>query len=164
VNQSQIPLPCHFASVEFYKVFFSKRGEELDDKKRVARSFFVHESGQIFGAYPLTTKSVCDKVVYIMERKRLENNLVHNDSGFADRVQRQHQRMRWTYFVVPISADNQEVFNIGMIQEMFDEAESSGVQPLKVIEKKGERMFFPSKNTKESSEDRLKPILRFLRR
>jgi hypothetical protein len=59
---------------------------------------------------------------HILEREGLENDLVHGDSGFADRVQRQHQGMRRADFVVPICADDQEVFNIGMTEEMFDEA------------------------------------------
>ena len=122
VNLGQIPLPRRFAGVEFYKVFFGERGEELDRKERVARSFFVHEPREGFGTYPVTTKSVCDKVVHVLERERLENDLVHGDSGFADRVQGQHQRMRWAHFVVPICADDQEVFNIRMTEEMFDEA------------------------------------------
>ena len=61
-------------------------------------------------------------MVHVLERQRLENDLVHRDSGFANRVQRQHQRMRWAHLVVPICTDNQEVFNIGMTEEMFDEA------------------------------------------
>src|SRR5580704_8936265 len=72
--------------------------------------------------------------------------------------------MRRADFVVPVGADDQEVFNIGMTEEMFDEAESRDIQPLKVIEKKGQRMFFLSKDAKEPSEHRLKPVLRFLRR
>jgi hypothetical protein len=100
---------------------------------------------------------------HILEREGLENDLVHGDSGFADRVQRQHQRMRRADFVVPICADDQEVFNIGMTEEMFDETQSRNIQPLKVIEKKGQRMFSLSKDVKEPSEHRLLPILRFLR-
>ena len=51
-----------------------------------------------------------------------------------------------------------------MTKEIFDKVESREIQPLKVIEKKGQRMFFLSKDAEEPSEHRLKPILCFLRR
>jgi len=52
-------------------VFFGDGREELDHKKRVARSFFVHQPREGFGAYPLTTESVRDKLVHVLEREGL---------------------------------------------------------------------------------------------
>src|SRR5258707_3142972 len=51
-----------------------------------------------------------------------------------------------------------------MTEEMFYEAQRCDIKPLKVIEKKGQRMFFLSKDAKKPSEHRLKPVLRLLRR
>ncbi len=51
VNLGQIPLPFHFAAVEFYQVFFGEGGEELDRKERIARSFLVHKPRELFGPF-----------------------------------------------------------------------------------------------------------------
>jgi len=53
-NLSQIPLPRRLACVEFNKVFFGEGREELDHKKWVTCSFFVHEPRQGLGAYSST--------------------------------------------------------------------------------------------------------------
>src|SRR5262245_15491457 len=72
--------------------------------------------------------------------------------------------MRGTDFVVPVGADNEQVFNFGMSEEVFDEAYRRGVEPLKVIQKKRQWVFFLSKYAKKPSEDCLEPVLGFLRR
>src|SRR5690348_2489934 len=71
--------------------------------------------------------------------------------------------MRGTDFVVPVGADDKEVFNFGMSEDVFDEAYRRGVEPLEVIQKKRQWVFFLSKHAQKPSEDRLKPVLCFLR-
>jgi len=58
-------------------------------------------------------------------------------------------RMRRAEFVVPVCADDQEVFDVGMTDEMFDESEGCGIKPLKVIKKKDKRVFFPGNTRKK---------------
>ena len=71
--------------------------------------------------------------------------------------------MKRAEFIVPVCANDQEVFDVGMSDEMVDESEGCGVKPLKVIKKKGKRVFFPGEYAEEPPENRLEPVLRFLR-
>lgn len=80
LNLRQILVPGRSARVELYKAFFGEGGEKLDHKEWVARSFFVHESRKRLGRHPITTKSICDKVVHVRGKTMaLCNSLTTDD-------------------------------------------------------------------------------------
>jgi hypothetical protein len=66
--------------------------------------------------------------------------------------------------VVPVGADDKEVANVGVGDEMLKQFESGRVQPLQVIKKERERMLFAGEHTEEGPEHRLEPVLRIQRR
>jgi hypothetical protein len=65
--------------------------------------------------------------------------------------------------VVPICADKEEVADVRVSYQIFEELEGSRVQPLQVIQEESERMLLPGEDTKEGAEYRLEPVLLFLR-
>jgi hypothetical protein len=84
----------------------------------------------------LTAQGVSDKVVYILERKRLEHHLLDDQTGLANGPQRQPERMRLADLVVAIGPDNQEVGGPGVTEQMFQQREGRRINPLQVVQKK----------------------------
>src|SRR6185312_3592379 len=89
---------------------------------------------------------------------------MHPSCGTTDHAECPYQRVRRTDLVVPIRSDQQKVTHLWMIHEMFDQVESSPIQPLQIVEEERERMFRLGEHTQESPEDLLETSLRFLRR
>jgi hypothetical protein len=50
--------------------------------------------------------------------------------------------MRRADLIVSVSANGQEVLGVGLTRELFEDCQSGGVSPLKVIKKKDERVLF----------------------
>jgi hypothetical protein len=71
--------------------------------------------------------------------------------------------MGHTDLVVSVSADKEEVADVRVGHQMFEEVDGSRVQPLQVIQEESERVFLSGEDTNESAEHRLEPVLRFLR-
>src|SRR5208283_2811523 len=65
--------------------------------------------------------------------------------------------------VVPIGADQQQVSNVRLSQEILEQVERRSVQPLKIIEKERQRMFLPGEDADEAAEHELEATLRLLR-
>ena len=72
--------------------------------------------------------------------------------------------MSGTDLVVPIGADQQQVPHLRVRDQMLDEVERGGIQPLQIIEEQRERMLRRGERAKEAPEHQLKSVLRFLRR
>src|SRR5580704_10453882 len=64
--------------------------------------------------------------------------------------------------VVPVRADEKGMPDVGMGDEMLDQVERSCIQPLQVVEKKGEWMFLARKHTDKGAKHRLEPGFRIL--
>src|SRR5258708_30182240 len=52
----------------------------------------------------------------------------------------------------------------GMSDELFEQPEGGRVQPLEIVEKQHQRVFFSSERAEESSQHRFESVLGFLRR
>ena len=72
--------------------------------------------------------------------------------------------MRGIDLVVPIRADEQQVLQIVAGQQVFEQVERRGIQPLQVVEEERKRMLRSRKYADEPPKDQLKTSLRFLRR
>src|SRR5262249_34483476 len=91
-----------------------------------------------------------------------KDELLHGRSGLADRIQLAHQWVGGIDFVVPVGADHQQVPHVGLGQQILNHIECRSIEPLQIVEKKGEGMFRPRKYTDESAEYQLEPALRVL--
>ena len=98
----------------------------------------------------------------IVESERRQHDLLDPRSGFADRAQCPQKRVRGTDLVVPVGADQQQVPHFRVRDQMLEEVERRGVQPLQIVEEQGERVLRPREYADESAEHELEAALRVL--
>ena len=84
-----------------------------------------------------------DEPADIVEPKRRQHDLAHPRVRFLDRLQRSQKRVSGTDLVVPIGADQQQVPHLRVRDQVLDEVERGGIQPLQIIEEQRERMLPP---------------------
>src|SRR5271166_6413325 len=84
-------------------------------------------------------------------------------SGFADCLQRQHQRMTGCHLVVPIRADQEKMADTRISDELFEQSECRWIKPLEVIKEQDQRVFLLGENHKELPKDCLESVLSFKR-
>ncbi len=89
---------------------------------------------------------------------------MHAGACLTDRAHHSRQRVRGVDLVVPISAHEQEVVNIGRSDEVFEEIEGGRVEPLQIVEEERERVLRPGEDAEEAPEDRLKAAPSVVRR
>src|SRR5246127_5469537 len=105
-----------------------------------------------------------DERADIVEPERRQHNLLALRSGFAERLQRPHKRVRRANLVIPVGSDQQHVSYLRMRNQTLKEVERCCIQPLEIIKKEGERMFGPGECSEETPEHQLETVLRILRR
>ncbi len=66
--------------------------------------------------------------------------------------------------VVPVRTDKEEVSDVRVGHQMFEEVEGSRVQPLQIIQEESERVLLSAEYADERPEHRIESVLRFLRR
>ena len=157
-----VPSPCRRVRFEFDQPFGGEGGQELDYKEGIARRLLIHQPRERLYEGTLLTNAVGDKLSHIVERQRGEHDVPHHRAGLTDRVQRQHQRMGGADLVVPVGADEQEVPDVGMDDDMLDQFERGCIEPLHVVEKERERMFLARNYTEKGPEHRQEPVFRIL--
>ena len=84
--------------------------------------------------------------------ERGEHNVVHCRLRLPNGRERLHEWVRRADLVVAKGPDHEQVLDVRMGHEVFDELERRRVEPLEIVEKEGERMFLPSKRAQEGSE------------
>jgi hypothetical protein len=72
--------------------------------------------------------------------------------------------VRRTDLIVPVGADQQQVLNFGVRNEMLEEVERCCIQPLQIIEEQCQGVFLARERPKEAPEDHLEAVLCILRR
>ena len=101
---------------------------------------------------------------HIVERQRGEHDVTHGGPGLADGLHGPHERVRRAHLVVAIGADEQEMLDVGVGHDVFEQLERRRVQPLEVVEEERERMFLAREHAEEGSEHEVEAALRFGRR
>ena len=86
-------------------MLFGKGVEKLNGEERVASSLLVDELGQWSDLGQRASQGIAKELVHVRKRQRLQFNLTHDRLGFANRIQRQHQRMMGGYLIISIRAD-----------------------------------------------------------
>src|SRR5260370_37988739 len=91
--------------IELEQPFLGERREELDREERIAASLLVYEFRQRMSRIPLAAQSIGDELVNIVEPKGRQHNFLHPRAGRVDRLQRPHERLRRTDFVVAVATN-----------------------------------------------------------
>src|ERR1700680_4463744 len=105
-----------------------------------------------------------DERADIVEPERRQHNLLDPCSSFAERLQRPHKRVRRANLVIPVGSDQHQVPHVRIGNEVLQEFKRCCIQPLQIIKKEGERMFWPGECSEETPEHQLETVLRILRR
>ena len=87
--------------------------------------------------------------------ERRKHDLLHLRAGRADRVELAHQRVRGSDLVVAIGADQQQVPQIRVGQQILEQVERRRVEPLQVVEEQRQRMLRPREDADEAPEHQL---------
>ena len=86
------------------------------------------------GGVPIAVQRITDKLADSVEPERREDNFFHFHSGLADRTQRPRERVGRTHLVVAISADQQQMVQLRVRDQVFKKVERCCIQPLQIIE------------------------------
>src|ERR1700751_3284201 len=105
-----------------------------------------------------------DEPADIVEPERRQHNLIDWRSSFSDRLQRPHKRVTRVNLVIPVGPDEQDSPCLRIRNQTLKEVELCYIQPLQIIKKEGERMFWPGECPEETLEHQLETVLRILRR
>ena len=137
--------------------------KKLKHEERIAGGLCKHQLRERRGVIKLAAKRIGDQPpdVFMVERPKLD--LADLRIGAPDRRELRHQRMGGVDLVVPIGADQQQVLNVPLGQEILEQVERRRVQPLQVVEEERQRMFRCCEYADEATEHELKAPLRLLR-
>ena len=82
-------------------------------------------------------------------------------SGLAHGLQLAHQRMCGGHLVVTVGADQHQIFDVRMRQQILHQIQRGRIKPLQIVEEEGEGML-PRECADESTEYQLEAALRIL--
>ena len=131
---------------------FGQRGEELDREKRIAAGLLVHQPRQRLGPFLFAMKGVGDQPEHIVFGQRTKHDGLNARPALADGVERQHERVSGADLVVAIGAEQQEVFDVGVGEQILEKVKRRRIQPLQIVQKQGERMLRAGEDAEEAPE------------
>jgi len=82
--------------------------------------------------------------------ERRQRDLIDLDARVPDGLELADQRVRGIDLVVTVGADQHQVPQVWAGQQVFEQVERRGVEPLQIVEKERKRMFHPRKCTDEA--------------
>ena len=154
-----VPLPGRRDWVEREQPLFGQRREELDREERIAAGLLLHQLRQGPRALRLAMQGIGDEPADIVEPEGRQHDLLDPRSGFADRLQRPHQRVSGTDLVVPVGADQQQVPHLRVRDQVLEEVERRRIQPLQIVEEQRERVLLAREHAEEAPEHHLEAVL-----
>ena len=90
--------------------------------------------------------------------------VLHLSASALERLQLAHERMFCSDFVIAVGADEEKVAQIGPAQQVLQQIERAGVEPLQIVEEQSKRMLRPSKDADKLPKHQLETPLRILGR
>ncbi|HYS82884.1 MAG TPA: hypothetical protein VEM76_19425, partial [Anaeromyxobacteraceae bacterium] len=150
--------------VEREQPLVGEGGEELDHEERVACGLLVHQLRQRDGTRRLAAKRIRDELSDVLTGEGRQPDLLYGGARVPDRLELSRQRMCGRDLVVPVSADQHEVLQLRPGQQVLEQIERRGVEPLQVVEEERQRVLRPREDAEESPEHELETPLRVLRR
>src|ERR1700689_1930238 len=98
----------------------------------------------------------------VVEFERRQHYLAHPHIGIADRSESPQKRVGGSDLVVPVRSDQKQMLNLRMRDQVLDEIERRGIQPLQIVEEQRERMLLAREHAQEAPENHLEAVLRVL--
>ena len=90
-------------------------------------------------------------------RERAKPKFAYGRIGLANTVQRERERVLRSDLVVAVSTDQQQMACVAMGDEILDQSQGRGIEPLKVVDKNNQRVLLPCEDVDETLEYQLKP-------
>src|SRR5258706_6938300 len=87
------------------------------------------------------SQCMASELADIVESKRRQHDLLNPRSSLADRLQGPRKRVGRTDLVVPVGSDQKQMPHFRMRDQMLEEIERCGVQPLQIVEEQRERVL-----------------------
>jgi hypothetical protein len=163
VNPLEIPAPTRRVVIEGEQALFSERMKKLNHEEWIAGGLLIHQLRQRCGDRGFATKGIRDQLPEVIARERLQADLLHLCSGLADRIELAHQRMCGIDLVVPVGADQHQILQLRPSQQILQQVERRRVEPLKIVDEQGQRMFRAGEDADEPPQHQPEAVLRLLR-
>src|SRR5262249_29074791 len=141
VNAIEVPRPARRVMVEAKQSLVSECGEKLDREERIASRPLPYESRERCGVLRVATQGIGNQLAEMRAAERSKLDLAHRCAGISDGLELPCQRMRRIDLVVPIGTDQDEVLQIRPGQQILNEVERGGVEPLQIVEEQRKRML-----------------------
>src|ERR1700730_3046712 len=103
---------------------------KLNGEKWIASRLLVDQLRQWLRALRPAMQGIGDDPADIIEPEGRQYDLLDLRSGLADRRQRPRKWVREADFVVPVSSDQQQVPHLSVRDQVLEEVERRGIQPL----------------------------------
>src|SRR5262245_38170945 len=100
----------------------------------------------------------------IVMLERTKHDVRHDRTTLTNHGERP---LQWVYrvdFVVPVRTYEEQVLRFGLDQDVFQELERRGIEPLQIVEKQRQRMLGTCEHSDQPAQGRLEASLRFCRR
>src|SRR4029078_4885116 len=116
------------------------------------------------GALQRAAQRVGQKLRQVVASQRREHDVLQLAASLANRVELTDQRMRGADLVIAIGSDEQKMLQVRAGQQILDQIQRGGIEPLQVVQEQGQRMLPPGEHPDQAPEDQLEASLCFLRR
>src|SRR5262245_39423981 len=100
-NAAQVPGPSTFGMIECEQPLVGSRMNELPGEKWIARSLLMQKLYQRGATFRPAVQGIREQPCQILKGQRRKDDLLHG-RGFANRVDRAHERMESVDFVVSV--------------------------------------------------------------
>ena len=74
---------------------------------------------------------------------------MHRRAGSADRIEFAQQRVRSVDLVIPVGANQQQVPDVRLRENIFEQIERGGIEPLQIVEEQDQRVLGARKDDDE---------------
>src|SRR5262245_21065140 len=147
-------------SVEGDQAVLDELLQELVREEGIAGRLPVDQLRQWRRPFSLRMKRVGEPLDQIFRLERPKPDFWNKYAALANRRERPHQRVRRIDLVVPKRADEEQVLPLGLDEDVFQELERRGVEPLQIVQEQGQRVLSAREHTDETSKNHLKAGLR----
>src|SRR5215469_14132973 len=113
MDATKVPGPSRPFVVKGQEPLVGECVKKVDHEERVAVGLRVHQLCERLGLLSVAAERVPEKPSQVVGRQRIELDILHPSASGLDRLQFVHKRMRCSDFVVPESADEEKIAEIG---------------------------------------------------
>ena len=97
-------------------------------------------------------KRIRNQLLEILTSQGGKHDIVQDRSCLTNCLQLTHQRMRGVHFVFPVGADQHQMPHVGLAQQILDQIQRRGIEPLQIVKEQGEWVLRPREYVDESPE------------